>query len=99
MKKPTQDEMHDYMVALLKIWERTPSQESAVFNDERVSANTQWGTGKVRAVREECSGLGWISYSYEGSKDYTLTPAGLELARGARRKQLLARSDAPQPRS
>lgn len=97
MKAPTQAETHDYMVALLKIWERTPSQQSALFNDERVSANTQWESGKIRRIREHCFGLGWINYPYEGSKDYTLTPAGLELARGARRKQLLAKPGASNP--
>ena len=94
MTAPTQAELHEYMVALFKIWERTPSQQSAVFNDERITAATQWDSGRVRQIREQCSGFGWISYSYEGSKDYTLTPAGIELARGARRKQLLARPGA-----
>lgn len=94
MKTPTQAELHDYMVVLFNIWEKTPAQQSAVFNDERVSAHTQWESGRIRQIREQCSGFGWISHPYEGSKDYTLTPAGIELARGARRKQLLAKPDA-----
>jgi len=93
MKEPTQAEMNDYMMILLKIWERTPAKESAVFNDERVLAHTQWGSGRVREIRERCSVLGWINYSYEGAKDYTLTAAGLDLARGARRKQVLSKPD------
>ena len=99
MNNPTQAELHDYMVVLLKIWERTPAQQSATFTDERVTAQTQWDSGSVRRIREQCSGLGWINYSYEGSKDYTLTPAGLDLARGARRKQVLSVPDASKARS
>ena len=93
MNETTQTELHDYMVVLLNIWERTPAQQSAVFNDERVSAYTKWEAGRVRRIRERCSGLGWINYSYEGAKEYTLSAAGLDLARGARRKQALARPD------
>ena len=79
------------MVVLLRIWEKTPAQQSAVFNDERISENTKWEPRQVRLIREHCSSIGWLRYSYEGSKDYTLTPAGLELARGIRRKQSLSR--------
>ena len=90
MEQSTQVEIHDYMVLLLKIWEKTPADQAAVFNDDRVSQNAQWTPKKVRAAREHCSLKGWLRYQFEGSQDYTLTPSGLEMARGARRRQNLS---------
>ncbi len=90
MNGPTQSEINDYMVMLLKIWEKTPADQSAVFNDNRICENTQWDAKKVRAIREHCSTLGLVRYQFEGAKDYTLTPAGLDSARGSRRTQILA---------
>lgn len=87
MNQATQAEIQDYMVALLKIWERTPADQAAVFNDKRITETAQWSAAKVRAAREHCSSKGWLRYQFEGSQDYTLTPEGLGMARGARRNQ------------
>ena len=90
MNGPTQNEILDYIVVLLKIWEKTPADQPAVFNDNRICENIQWDVKRVRVIREHCFTLGWVRYQYEGAKDYTLTPAGLDSARGARRKQMLS---------
>ncbi len=84
---PSNIEVQDYIAQLLKIWERTPSTESAVLNDERVAAQMLWDVQRVEAVRRHCSTLGWIRYQYEGSKDYILTPVGISSGRAAKEQK------------
>jgi hypothetical protein len=83
---PSNHEIHDFITQLLKIWERTPSTEPAVFNDERLAAQMVWDVQRLKAVRQHCSTLGWIRYQFEGSKDYTLTEVGINSGREARRR-------------
>lgn len=83
-------ETRDFMVNLLKSWERTPANQPASFNDNRIAEQIQWDAKRVRVVREHCVGLGWLQYQFEGAKDYILTPAGLVSAREARRKVSLS---------
>ena len=83
---PSKDEIQDYITQLLKIWERTPATEPAVFSDERVAAQMLWDAKRVESVRVHCSTLGWIKHPYEGSKDYVLTAEGISSGRAARRK-------------
>jgi hypothetical protein len=90
MTSPSPVETRDFMVNLLKSWERTPANQSAAFNDNRITEQMQWDAKKVRLVREHCVGQGWIQYQFEGAKDYTLTPTGLASAREARRKVSLS---------
>ena len=85
MSLPTHQEIRDYLTVLLKIWEKTPAGQTAVFNDSRISGHIPWDAKKVRAVREHCSASGWVSQT-AGAADYTLTPAGLESARKARHR-------------
>jgi hypothetical protein len=89
MDSPSTIETRDYMVALLKLWERTPADQPAVFNDGRISEQIKWDAKKVRLLSDHCVRLGWIQYQYEGAKDYTLTQAGLSSARDSRRKVAL----------
>jgi len=89
MNSPTPIDTRDYMVALLKLWERTPANQPAVFNDVRLAELIQSDAKKVRVLSDHCVRLGWIQYQYEGAKDYTLTPAGLTSARDSRRKVAL----------
>jgi len=95
MSLPTRQEIRDYLAVLLKIWEKTPSGQTAVFNDGRISGHIPWDAKKVRAVREHCSAAGWVSQASGGAADYTLTPAGLESARGARHRQSPSGTEPP----
>jgi len=83
---PSNFEVQDYITQLLKIWERTPATEPAVFTDERVAAQMLWDAKRVETVRRHCFTLGWIRHPYEGSSDYLLTPEGISSGRAARRK-------------
>ena len=87
---PSNMETQNYMVALLKLWERTPADQPAVFNEKRIFDQTQWDAKKVSSLNEHFVRMGWIQYPYEGAKDYTLTQAGLSFARDTRRKTILS---------
>jgi hypothetical protein len=87
---PTPNEIRDYLVVLIKIFEKTPSGQSVIFNDDRIEKQTQWSSRKVKAVREICFSSGWLRFQNGGSGDYALTPDGIESARKARRGQNLS---------
>ena len=90
MDSPSNVDTQNYLVALFKLWERTPADQPAVFDDSRMSAQTQWDSKKVRVLNDHCVRMGWIQYPYEGAKEYTLTTVGISSAREAQRKVSLS---------
>jgi hypothetical protein len=83
---PSSVELKNYMLTLLKIWEKTPASQPAVFNNSRISENSEIDAKRVQVISEYCHTAGWIQFPYDGAKDFTLTAAGLTSARESRRK-------------
>ncbi len=86
MPIPPNTEIQKFMGSLFGIWERTPKNEQAVFNDARISERTQINPKQTRLLSEHCLQLGWIQLQPQNKQNYILTEQGLSNARDAWRK-------------